>query len=189
MLASPESLDMLFGGPHSQRLCKEVKSNKQHKYIKYIVKIVKSLFLKIKFFQGFNILVSSHICSCAVCLLECLSQGSGSGQQVTEPVWAVVGIAVATGIPDTVDSPFFSEGGITDQSSSNIKEGPQDKVKTTGNKNILGFSNSFSFFFFMFFKKFYLFIFYTAGSYQLSILYILVYTCQSQSPNSSPPAM
>ena len=30
-----------------------------------------------------------------------------------------------------------------------------------------------------------LFIFYTAGSYQLSILYILVYTCQSQSPNSS----
>ena len=27
--------------------------------------------------------------------------------------------------------------------------------------------------------------FYTAGSYQLSILYILVYICQSQSPNSS----
>ena len=34
------------------------------------------------------------------------------------------------------------------------------------------------------FFKFY-FIFYTAGSYQLSILYILVYRCQSQSPNSS----
>ena len=31
---------------------------------------------------------------------------------------------------------------------------------------------------------FYLF-FYTAGSHWLSILYILVYTCQSQSPNSS----
>ena len=31
------------------------------------------------------------------------------------------------------------------------------------------------------FKKF----FYTAGSYQLCILYILVYTCQSQSPSSS----
>ena len=31
----------------------------------------------------------------------------------------------------------------------------------------------------------FLFIFYTAGSYQLSVLYILVYTCQSQSPNSS----
>ena len=38
---------------------------------------------------------------------------------------------------------------------------------------------------------FYLFL-YIAGSYQLSILYILVYICQSQSPNSSrhhhPPA-
>ena len=28
-------------------------------------------------------------------------------------------------------------------------------------------------------------IFYTAGSYELSILYVLVYICQSQSPNSS----
>ena len=36
-----------------------------------------------------------------------------------------------------------------------------------------------------FFFEFYLFIFYTAGSYQLSILYMLVYICQSQSPNSS----
>ena len=37
----------------------------------------------------------------------------------------------------------------------------------------------------MYFKKIY-----TAGSYSLSILYILVYICQSQSPNSSqcPPA-
>ena len=33
--------------------------------------------------------------------------------------------------------------------------------------------------------KFYLFIFCTSGSYQLSILYILMYICQSQSPNSS----
>ena len=33
-------------------------------------------------------------------------------------------------------------------------------------------------------NKFNLF-FYTAGSYYLSILYILVYICQSQSPNSS----
>ena len=45
--------------------------------------------------------------------------------------------------------------------------------------------------FISFFFKFN-FIFYTAGSYQLSILYILVYTCQSQSPNAShhhhPPA-
>ena len=39
------------------------------------------------------------------------------------------------------------------------------------------------FFFFLIFK-FYLF-FYTAGSYWLSILYILEYICQSQSPNSS----
>ena len=38
------------------------------------------------------------------------------------------------------------------------------------------------------FFKFYLFefyFFYTAGSYQLSILNLLVYTCQSKSPNSS----
>ena len=40
----------------------------------------------------------------------------------------------------------------------------------------------FSFFFFL---NFILFIFYTGGSYLLSILYILVYICQSQSPNSS----
>ena len=41
------------------------------------------------------------------------------------------------------------------------------------------------FFFFLYFILFiYLFI-YTAGSYQLSILYTLVYICQSQSPNSS----
>ena len=43
-----------------------------------------------------------------------------------------------------------------------------------------------------FFFNLILFIFYTAGSYQLSILYILLYICQSQSPNSShhdhPPA-
>ena len=32
-----------------------------------------------------------------------------------------------------------------------------------------------------------LFIFYAAVSYYLSILYILVYTCQSQSPNLSTP--
>ena len=38
--------------------------------------------------------------------------------------------------------------------------------------------------FFLNFILFYLF-FYTAGSYQLSILYIFVYTCQSQSPSSS----
>ena len=31
----------------------------------------------------------------------------------------------------------------------------------------------------------FIFIFYTAGSYYLSILYILVYICQSQSPGSS----
>ena len=37
---------------------------------------------------------------------------------------------------------------------------------------------------FFFFILFYLF-FYTAGSYYLSILYTSVYTCQSQSPNSS----
>ena len=42
------------------------------------------------------------------------------------------------------------------------------------------------FFFLIFWILFYLF-FYTAGSYQLSILYILVYICQPQSPNSSPP--
>ena len=35
------------------------------------------------------------------------------------------------------------------------------------------------------FVNFILLFFYTAGSYQLSILYILVYTYQSQSPNSS----
>ena len=40
--------------------------------------------------------------------------------------------------------------------------------------------------FFCFVLNFILF-FYTAGSYQLSILYILVYICQSQSPNSSHP--
>ena len=39
-------------------------------------------------------------------------------------------------------------------------------------------------FFLNFWILYYLF-FYTAGSYQLSILYILVYICQSQSPNSS----
>ena len=39
--------------------------------------------------------------------------------------------------------------------------------------------------FFFEFLNFILFIFYTADSYQLSILYILVYICQSQSPNSS----
>ena len=38
-------------------------------------------------------------------------------------------------------------------------------------------------FYFIFFEFY--FIFYTAGSYYLSILYILVYICQSQSPNSS----
>ena len=40
-----------------------------------------------------------------------------------------------------------------------------------------------------FFKKFFLnFIYFdTAGSYYLPILYILVYICQSQSPNSSSP--
>ena len=42
--------------------------------------------------------------------------------------------------------------------------------------------NLFIFFFFVF--EFYLF-FYTAGSYYLSILCILVYICQSQSPSSS----
>ena len=46
------------------------------------------------------------------------------------------------------------------------------------------FSFSWGLFFFNFKILFYLF-FYTAGSYQLSILYILVYICQSQSPNSS----
>ena len=37
-------------------------------------------------------------------------------------------------------------------------------------------------------KVFFLILFFlnTAGSYQLSILYILVYICQSQSPSSSP---
>ena len=40
-------------------------------------------------------------------------------------------------------------------------------------------------FIYLFLISFHLFIFYTAGSYQLSILYILVYTCQSQSPSSS----
>ena len=48
------------------------------------------------------------------------------------------------------------------------------------------------YFIFFEFLNFILF-FYTAGSYSLSILYILVYICQSQSPNSShhhhpPPA-
>ena len=38
---------------------------------------------------------------------------------------------------------------------------------------------------FLFVLNFIIFIFYTAGSYQLSILYKLVYTCQSQSPSSS----
>ena len=38
---------------------------------------------------------------------------------------------------------------------------------------------------FLFWILFYLF-FYMAGSYQLSLLYILVYICQSQSPNPSP---
>ena len=37
----------------------------------------------------------------------------------------------------------------------------------------------------IYFLNFILFIFYAAGSYYLSILYILVYICQSQSPNSS----
>ena len=37
-------------------------------------------------------------------------------------------------------------------------------------------------FFFFKFLNFILFIFYTAGPYQLAILYILVYICQSQSP-------
>ena len=42
-------------------------------------------------------------------------------------------------------------------------------------------------FIFIFFEflNFILFYFYTAGSYQLSILYILAYKCQSQSPNAS----
>ena len=40
-------------------------------------------------------------------------------------------------------------------------------------------------FFWILFYFFFNFIFYTAGSYQLSILYTSVCTCQSQSPNSS----
>ena len=39
--------------------------------------------------------------------------------------------------------------------------------------------------FFFFFFNLILFFFYTAGSYQSSILYTSVYTCESQSPNSS----
>ena len=39
--------------------------------------------------------------------------------------------------------------------------------------------------FFLFYFILFYFIFYIAGSYQLSILYILVYICQSQSPSSS----
>ena len=40
-------------------------------------------------------------------------------------------------------------------------------------------------FYFILFFQFNLIFFYTAGSYQLFILYILVYICQSQSPSSS----
>ena len=47
--------------------------------------------------------------------------------------------------------------------------------------SVLGWENGVWFPFF-----FNLFIFYTAGSYYLSILYILVYVCQSQTPNSPP---
>ena len=40
---------------------------------------------------------------------------------------------------------------------------------------------------FFFLLNFILLFFLTAGSYQLYVLYILVYICQSQSPNSSTP--
>ena len=40
---------------------------------------------------------------------------------------------------------------------------------------------------FFFLLNFILLFFLTAGSYQLYVLYILVYICQSQSPNSSLP--
>ena len=39
--------------------------------------------------------------------------------------------------------------------------------------------------FYFYFFEFYFILFYTAGSYQLSILYILLYISQSQPPNSS----
>ena len=55
-------------------------------------------------------------------------------------------------------------------------------------QHILIYIHTWSFLYFsLLFVFWILFIFYTADSYYLSILYILVYICQSQSPNSSHP--